>query len=277
LNLEPLEDRNTPAVTSFLSGGVLVLVGTQRADHVVVSAQADRVVVTQSGASGRETTFAQADVRALVFVGFAGRDTFVNETAVNALAFGGLGRDTLQAGTGHDTLIGGLGHDQLTGDADDRLRPNQGVIAGAVAGGPAAVSRRLTTDPLLVRGLNTLQAAGFGPDLANTAAGLPANLAGITALDGTTVSPADLTNLAGLANLTGQANLSAVASLAGVASLGSGLTTGTLAGVASNAALMGVGSTLLGTPATVPQVSPGASFANATTTLPSITSLDGFF
>jgi hypothetical protein len=181
--LEALEGRDTPAVTPVLSNGVLFLVGGPRAAQATVSARADQIVVTQ--ASGRESTFAAAGVRGVIFLGFGGRDTFANQTAVNAVAFGGPGRDDLRAGSGRDTLLGGPGRDALAGDGNDRLRANLGLDARTLAGGQAGMSRRLTTDPVLVQGLASLQGAGVGITAANGSVALVNSAATINILSGT--------------------------------------------------------------------------------------------
>src|SRR5687768_748427 len=81
---EALEDRSLPATVSLLSGGLLDIVGTARADSVQVSASGSQLVVSHKVDTAAAVTnrFALSAVKSIRFAGLLGNDTFANQTAI---------------------------------------------------------------------------------------------------------------------------------------------------------------------------------------------------
>jgi len=121
LSIEALECR-TLLSTLDLSGGTLVIQGTQRADTIIVGSSGDKLVVK---VNGERHEFNASDVDRIKVRGLGGSDRIKikNTVKVPAVLAGGRGSDLLVGGSGDDVLIGGPGRDRLIGRAgDDELR-----------------------------------------------------------------------------------------------------------------------------------------------------------
>jgi Ca2+-binding RTX toxin-like protein len=133
LGLEPLEARDTPAVTAVIWGGDLRVTGTGVADNVSVQAVGSswepsappthvRVNVHHADGTTAYHWFDWSAVGIVQFYGLGGNDRFVNETNKKSTAEGGPGNDFLRGGGSTDVLVGGIGNDQLYGgEGDDYL------------------------------------------------------------------------------------------------------------------------------------------------------------
>lgn len=97
-------------VTSNLTGGVLVVRGTQGDDAIQVKLKGGNIKIDGS--------FALADVKKIVVVGDAGNDTInvAGGITKKTLIYGNQGNDTLNGGGGADQVFGGPGDDALTGN-----------------------------------------------------------------------------------------------------------------------------------------------------------------
>lgn len=117
----------------FRSGGMIVVIGTDRDDRVDVSNYGGTYVVTFNG---RDYRFSESSIsaRKLIFFGNRGNDSFTSLTGgrnnLTILAYGGSGHDTLSGGdqsdtlygeTGNDRINGGNGHDHLEGGSGDDI------------------------------------------------------------------------------------------------------------------------------------------------------------
>lgn len=93
---------------------VLVVIGTRRADTIVVTRDDEDVEVEFNGEGH---AFPRAAVSRLVAFGMEGADTIAVQStlALDALLDGGLGADRLYGGAGHDLLLGQAGTDFLVG------------------------------------------------------------------------------------------------------------------------------------------------------------------
>ena len=149
--LEPLENRELPAVSVVLDNGTLLVRGGNAAERVVVFFENGQIIVTQSGV-GRRARFAAAAVDEIVFRGRGGNDLFINNTFLPSTAVGDDGDDTLQGGAALDRLFGnvetptlrvrlpdGPGGDYLL----DRLRYDWGPLGLEVARASSAASADL--------------------------------------------------------------------------------------------------------------------------------------
>jgi len=112
--LEHLEDREVPAVTAVLNGGILLLQGTNQSDFVRISVNNNLLLVTQAGSSPLRL-FNRANVSQIIFIGAGGNDVFVNDSLIPAVAFGGLGNDLLVSLASPSQMLGGRGNDLIVG------------------------------------------------------------------------------------------------------------------------------------------------------------------
>ena len=140
------------AVTAAVVEGALQVVGTRRADPILIAPGASdpNVIEVRTGPGGATLVgaFDRASVtEALVLTGGKGNDNLAIDAAVAlpAVLAGGPGRDVLTGGGGDDILDGGPGNDRLLGGAgDDLLDGGAGrdVLDGgagndSLSGGPA--------------------------------------------------------------------------------------------------------------------------------------------
>jgi hypothetical protein len=119
-------------VTGFrIEKGVLQIVGTSRADSVVIAAPQNNSAQVQANfLPGRRGTFKPASVSKIeVYLG-AGNDRFSLHRNYKQplLVVGGAGADEITAGSGRSVLIGGAGADHLIGGSNQDL-----LIAGTTA------------------------------------------------------------------------------------------------------------------------------------------------
>src|SRR5690349_4199061 len=131
LGLTALEARDVPA---YVSGGILMIDGTNGADTVSVSQtipanwyELAKVRVVQNGVT---QDFSKSLIRSseVQFRGNGGNDVFQNTAYLYVIADGGSGRDVLRGGPMDDTLIGGTNDDVLYGgDGNDDLYGGQGA------------------------------------------------------------------------------------------------------------------------------------------------------
>jgi Ca2+-binding RTX toxin-like protein len=115
--LERLEQRDVPAIISWPdANGVIIIEGTNAADHVSVSYDSTGTQVVINDIYSTLST-SKASVKKIVFTGHGGDDYFGNFTAIPSVADGGSGKDTLWGGSGTDYLHGGGDDDLLLGGA----------------------------------------------------------------------------------------------------------------------------------------------------------------
>jgi Ca2+-binding RTX toxin-like protein len=165
LQVEQLEQRNTPAVTAGYANGVLTIYGDGLPNTIrvvddlndgtiqvlsnnvlipiggVAPTEANTVLVRVFAGGGSDNVQMDASVDLMapngniLFVGGSGDDVLIasNDRAElhgqegNDFLAGGSGNDKLFGGTGNDTLQGGAGDDQLFGQADhDSLHGGDG-------------------------------------------------------------------------------------------------------------------------------------------------------
>jgi hypothetical protein len=163
--LEHLEDREVPAVTAVLNGGILLLQGTPQADFVRVSVTNNLLLVTQAGISPLRV-FNRANVSQILFFGGGGNDVFVNDSPVPSMAFGGPGNDLLVSlasqsqmvgGRGNDLIVGGLGVQMLGGAGVNGIFQTTGLNPFTVFTNPSTVGLTAADLALLSQNVN----AGF--------------------------------------------------------------------------------------------------------------------
>lgn len=133
LTLECLEDRSLPSVT--LTGGVLDVVGTDKADHISMKVVGTNLEVKLDG---QKSVFQATDVNQIHVDAGAGSDKVAVAANVKIAADiqGGAGNDSLTGGSGDDTIDGGAGNDHINGgagndqelgaDGNDDLQGNDG-------------------------------------------------------------------------------------------------------------------------------------------------------
>lgn len=140
LRIQPLESRETPAVTATLLNGVLTVLGDSANDNIAINISAGSLSVPAAG-----KTFASATVASIAIDGGLGNDT-INVGGIpqqcwifggsgndqitcsasgHDYLFGGNGDDTINSGLGNDTIFGGAGNDSLT-DSLGANSTNQG-------------------------------------------------------------------------------------------------------------------------------------------------------
>ena len=117
---ERLDDRITPAVNAFFTGGELMILGDAADNTIVVSRDAAGTIQVNGGAiqvQGGTPTIANT-ARLRVF-GLSGNDTLTldetNGILPSAHIFGGAGNDVITGGSGADLLFGQSDNDTLTG------------------------------------------------------------------------------------------------------------------------------------------------------------------
>lgn len=98
-------------VTSNLTGGVLVVRGTQGDDTIQIKLKGGNIKINGS--------YALANVSKIVVAGDSGNDTISVAAGIDkkTLLYGNQGVDTISGGGGADMLFGGPGDDTLTGNA----------------------------------------------------------------------------------------------------------------------------------------------------------------
>jgi Ca2+-binding RTX toxin-like protein len=118
---EGLESRRVLAAGVTLSGGVVTVEGTNKADKILVSLAGPlqdqlSVVLNKS-----KHLFSLADVSELNINALGGHDKVVIADGVTLLAIvdGGAGNDHIKGGGGRNELFGGQGNDHLVGGAGD--------------------------------------------------------------------------------------------------------------------------------------------------------------
>lgn len=125
LAVESLEGRRVLSAspgTVSLDNGVLSICGTSDDDRVILSQDANNIVITANFLSIEEA-FASADVTSIIITGEAGNDVILAPTVSVPLSIdGGVGEDQIVGGTGNDALSGGDGDDIISGrDGDDMV------------------------------------------------------------------------------------------------------------------------------------------------------------
>ncbi len=119
--VEVLESRDVPSAT--LSGGVLNIVGSSRADTVVVTLTPGDPTKLDVNENGRHRVFNASQVTSIKANGNSGNDLIEIDQSNGQIT----ARTTLLGGAGNDTLIGGGGVDSLDGgNGDDLLRGQAG-------------------------------------------------------------------------------------------------------------------------------------------------------
>ncbi len=124
LQLENLESRELLATVS-VSGGALMINGTNQADTVEVRMENSQMVVLDNS----EVKWRGAP-KLIFFMGRDGDDVFRNNTDKASFAYGHAGNDTLVGGSNIDRLVGGSGDDTVSGGSG-----NDHVYGDATAGG----------------------------------------------------------------------------------------------------------------------------------------------
>jgi hypothetical protein len=127
---------DTQTVTAYVTGarlanGALQVVGTARADSVVVTPQGRNSLLVRGGFLPRRgMTFDRGQTISIEAYLGAGNDRFTAHRNLTQplLVVGGAGADTITAGRGRSVLIGGAGADSLTGGSNEDI-----LIAGSTA------------------------------------------------------------------------------------------------------------------------------------------------
>lgn len=118
---------------NLLGSGELKIVGTDNADHVVVSEVNDGFDIKVKVQGQPAQFFSAWQVNDISFKGNDGDDRFENKTSLDSKADGNAGKDTLIGGSGEDFLKGNGAKDLLRGGGgDDTLVGNGGndVVKG---------------------------------------------------------------------------------------------------------------------------------------------------
>ena len=106
-----------PANIRLRENGELIIHGSKGDDSILVSAEADSIVVQSNGARSELPAIL---VSSLFIAGFEGDDVIENRTRLNSSILGGLGADILIGGDGQDAILGGEGNDEIrSGGGDD--------------------------------------------------------------------------------------------------------------------------------------------------------------
>jgi hypothetical protein len=124
--LERLEDREVPAVTAVLNGGILLLQGTPQADFVRITVTNNLLLVNQIGIPPLRV-FNRANVGEILFFGGGGNDVFINDSFVRAVAVGGTGNDLLVSLASQSQMVGGPGNDLIIGARGVQIFGGAGV------------------------------------------------------------------------------------------------------------------------------------------------------
>jgi Ca2+-binding RTX toxin-like protein len=139
LNLETLEERDTPSAGAMLIDGTLLVTGGNQAAIIRVFDPAGdtgkvEVDITSNG-THISHTFDQSNVKNLLIFGGKGNDTITNDTGINAVIFGGRGSDTIWGGSGDNLIYTGKGNDVVhSGTGNDVILEGKGndvVYAGS--------------------------------------------------------------------------------------------------------------------------------------------------
>jgi len=127
LGCEALETREVPA--AFVSGGFLMIVGTDAADSVSVNNYNPSVVGVTSNGTTQYFLKSQMPTNVVVFYGLGGSDYFSNNVGtLQSVAYGGEGNDVLVGDAGVDKLYGEGGDDTLLGyGGNDTLDGGEGA------------------------------------------------------------------------------------------------------------------------------------------------------
>jgi hypothetical protein len=114
--IEQLESRQLLAAT--LSGGVLTVDGSARADNIRVQLAGANIVVHLNNAT---RSFARSSVNSINIDGKAGNDKInvVNRQLLNVVIQGGAGNDNIVGGGAGDLITGGAGNDRIRGRGGD--------------------------------------------------------------------------------------------------------------------------------------------------------------
>src|SRR5215203_4124102 len=122
--LEPIEPRRLFA--AVLSGGVLTITGTERADLIEVDLRDKGELKVE--VNNVESSFDYSAITKFVINGLAGNDSIEfnqrNQILKGAEVRAGDGRDTVEGTDARDTIFGGAGNDRLDG------RNGSGIIYG---------------------------------------------------------------------------------------------------------------------------------------------------
>jgi hypothetical protein len=132
--LEALESRALPAVTTSFKNGVVLIQGDEKANLITVRRDLGAGVVVVINESARGSTlkgtwfFPAGRVRQIRFFGQGGNDEFGAQFVygIPVWADGGDGHDLLEGGFGDDTLLGGDGNDDLFGNFGNDFLTGQG-------------------------------------------------------------------------------------------------------------------------------------------------------
>jgi Ca2+-binding RTX toxin-like protein len=113
--LEVLEDRYVPTITAtgLTADGVLAIVGSAKADIVVVSENGNQINVASE--NGVVKSFDASKVKSIIITTGDSADVIVNATNRLAIIYAGNGDDFVAGGSGTDIIFGGTGNDYLFG------------------------------------------------------------------------------------------------------------------------------------------------------------------
>jgi Ca2+-binding RTX toxin-like protein len=121
--MEELESRQM--LSASLSGGILTVTGTNKADNISVRVKGTNVVVKIGRAS---QNFARSGVQQMIVYGGNGNDKIsVSGPIPNVVLNGEAGNDNIKGGGGADLITGGAGKDKLYGrKGDDQIYGDDG-------------------------------------------------------------------------------------------------------------------------------------------------------
>jgi hypothetical protein len=123
MQVEALDDRIMPAVTTSLNAGLLSIVGDASSDKVKVSylpaiLNSPARVTVSDLTNNRSFNYVATNVQRIEFRGNAGNDNFQGtNTPIPVKLYGGDGHDNLYGGISNDWFDGGFGNDELFGSA----------------------------------------------------------------------------------------------------------------------------------------------------------------
>src|SRR5438132_2636883 len=127
--IEQLESRQLLSVG--LSGGILTVNGSNRADNIAIKASGTQIVVHLNGTT---KTFVRSQVKQLLVNGNSGNDKItVAGNFADATLNGGNGNDKIKGSGGGDLIQGGAGSDIVNGrGGDDQIYGDAGndILAG---------------------------------------------------------------------------------------------------------------------------------------------------
>ena len=121
--IEELESRQL--LSASISGGILTVTGTNKADNIQVRVKGSNVVVKQGSST---KNFARSAVNQLIVNGGNGNDKIsVSGPVPNVVLNGGGGNDRILGSGGGDLISGGTGNDFLNGrKGDDQIYGDDG-------------------------------------------------------------------------------------------------------------------------------------------------------